>query len=67
MTSRSKTELIKAENMIKDFLNKNNNNPEEAWDAYVKYHLKARISFPCYIRGIKDFIKVSRKIERSAI
>lgn len=63
MSSRSKAKLEEVETIIKSFLKENDNNPEKAWDDYIAYYLRNRIGFPAHIKGIKDFKRVSKKIE----
>lgn len=63
MSSRSKTKLEEAEIIIKSFLEKNNNDPEEAWDDYIKFYLRGRAGFPSNIKGIKDFKRVAKRIK----
>lgn len=63
MSSRSKKKLENAEQIIGEFLERNNNNPQEAWDSYIAHYLRNRIPFPNNIKGIKDFVRLSKKIE----
>ena len=63
MGRRSKQELEIAEKIIKSFLEDTNNNPHKAWDEYIKFYLEGGIPLPVYIKGIKDFIKVSERYQ----
>ncbi len=40
-----------------------NNDPQIAYNEYIKYYLEAGIQLPYYVNGIRDFITVSKKIE----
>lgn len=61
MARRTKNELEKMESLVRLYLDDTNNDPHIAWDEYVKYNMISNNKFPDYIKGIKDFIKVSEK------
>lgn len=55
---RTKTELLQMENTCKLYLLEVKNDPHKAYDNFIKENLISGL--PYYIKGIKDFIKVSQ-------
>jgi hypothetical protein len=49
---------------VTDYLTRTNNNPHQAWDLFVKEHLQSGKAFPNWIKGKKDFIKVSKELQK---
>ncbi len=46
--------------LVYEFLQQNDNDPHEAWDEYIKYHLLSGKPFPDDVKGLQDFIKASK-------
>lgn len=64
---RRKIDLEMMKDDITLYLLKNDNNPHEAWNNFIKDNLMNHSAMPYYIKGIKDFIKVSKDIESKSI
>ena len=64
MARRTKAELEAASRLIKLYLSDTDNNPHKAWDEYIKFYLVSGQQLPGYIKGIKDFIKVSKEYQK---
>jgi len=45
---------------VNSYLLLNNNNPHAAWNEYIKDHLLSGKTISYYIKGLKDFITVSK-------
>lgn len=63
---RTKNEMQQMESDIRYYLMYNSYDAHKAYDNFIKDHLLAGRPTPHYIKGIKDFIKMSEimKIER---
>lgn len=48
--------------IVNEYLNKNNNDPQKAYNEYIKYHLLSGNKLPEDVSGIRDFIKESQPI-----
>lgn len=60
---RRKTEMKWIKEDVTPFLLRNDNNPHKSWDEYIKNNLMGEKLTPYYIKGLKDFINVSKEIE----
>lgn len=56
---RNKDEMEQMRGVVNSYLLANNNDPQKAYNDYIKYFLCNNISLPYYIKGLKDFIKLS--------
>lgn len=59
---RTKRELEQMENEITSYLLQNKLDPHKAHEAMIKEYLESHQPIPYYIKGVKDFIKVSQKL-----
>lgn len=57
---RNKRDMQRMENEVRLYLLSNKLDPHAAYDEMVKDYLTTGQSIPYYIKGIKDFIKVSQ-------
>jgi hypothetical protein len=64
---RTQTEMQYAWDEAYYFLIQNNNDPQKAYNAMIKDYLVRGKPIPYYIKGIKDFIKVSNDIKQAQI
>jgi len=60
MTRRDKHDMELMRDTANSYLLLNNNNYHAAWNEYIKDHLLAGKIMPYYIKGLKDFITVSK-------
>ncbi|MDQ0255551.1 hypothetical protein J2S74_002933 [Evansella vedderi] len=63
MSRRTKNDIEKMREICTEYLNKNNNEPHAAYEDMIKEHLISVKSIPSCIRGVKDFIKVSKELK----
>lgn len=59
---RTKRDMESMQLECRYYLLQSNNDPHKAYDNFIKYHLENKIILPYYIKGIKDFIKVSQQV-----
>lgn len=59
---RTKKEMSRMREEVKSWLLKNGNDPHKAWDAYVAHHLKNNLIMDYYVKGLKDFVRVSSEL-----
>ena len=64
MVRRTKAELETASRLIKLYLADTENDPHQAYNEYIKFYLISGQQLPKYIKGIKDFIKVSTQYQK---
>ena len=57
---RNNQDMEQMRDTVNSYLLLNNNNPHTAWNEYIKDHLLAGKIMPYYIKGLKDFITVSK-------
>jgi len=57
---RDKHDMELMRDTANSYLLLNNNNPRTAWNEYIKDHLLSGKIMPYYIKGLKDFITVSK-------
>jgi len=63
MTRRTKKDMQAMRNFVKLDLLANGNEPHKAHEAMIKEHLMEGKSIPHYIKGVKDYIQVSKELE----
>ena len=64
MARRTKAELEAASRLIKLYLADTNNDPHKAYNEYIKFYLVSSQQLPGYIKGLKDFVKVSKEYQK---
>jgi len=57
---RNNQDMEQMRDTVNSYLLLNNNNPHTAWNEYIKDHLLSGKTLPYYIKGLKDFITVSK-------
>lgn len=58
---RNKKEMECMKNLVNIYLIDNQNDPYKAYNAYIKWHLLNNVELPSYIKGLKDFVKLSNE------
>jgi len=64
MARRTKVELEAVSRLIKLYLVDTDNDPHQAYNEYIKFYLLSNQQLPGYIKGLKDFIKVSKEYQK---
>jgi len=64
MARRTKQQLEAASRLIKLYLADTDNDPHNAYNEYIKFYLVSGQQLPGYIKGLKDFIKVSKDYQK---
>ena len=64
MARRTKAELEAASRLIKLYLADTKNNPHNAYNEYIKFYLLSGQQLPGYIKGLKDFCKISKEYQK---
>jgi len=64
MARRTKQQLEAASRLIKLYLADTDNDPHNAYNEYIKFYLVSGQQLPGYIKGLKDFIKVSKEYQK---
>jgi len=64
MARRTKLELEAASRLIKLYLADTENDAHNAYNEYIKFYLISGQNLPGFIKGIKDFIKVSEQYKK---
>jgi hypothetical protein len=59
---RNKNDMRLMENECTYYLLQTGNNPHKAYDLFIKEHLESNQTFPYYVKGMKDFLKVSQDL-----
>jgi hypothetical protein len=62
-TRRTKLEMDKMRNTCTAYLLQTKLDPHKAYDLYIKEYLENGLQLEYYIKGIKDFIKVSQELK----
>lgn len=62
MARRSKKDMELMQDDVRYYLTFNNNDAHKAHEAMIKEHLESGQMIPYYIKGVKDFIKVSQEL-----
>lgn len=62
---RNKQELACMRTLVEMYLNDNENNPQLAYNEYIKWHLMNNVKLPSHVQGLKDFVKLSRENQAS--
>lgn len=62
MSRRTKQDMNLMESEVRYYLLQTNNNPHLAHEKMIKEHLENAQPIPYYIKGVKDFIKVSQQL-----
>lgn len=60
---RTKYEMLQMEIECESYLHQTGNDYHKAYDLFIKDYLTSGKSLPDYIKGIKDFQKVSKQME----
>jgi hypothetical protein len=67
MKRRSKEDMSKMINDVNYYLIFANNDPHVAYNNYIKDYLLRGKQLPYYIKGLKDFITISKDYERNTL
>ncbi len=62
MSRRTKKDMELMESEVRYYLLQTNNDPHAAHEKMIKEYLTSNQSIPYYIKGVKDFIKVSQQL-----
>jgi hypothetical protein len=62
MARRTKREMELMKNDVTFYLLENKLDPHRAHEAMIKEHLESGQPIPYYIKGVKDFIKISQQL-----
>ena len=62
MARRNKREMELMKNDVTFYLLENKLDPHKAHEAMIKEYLESGQPIPYYIKGIKDFIKISQQL-----
>jgi hypothetical protein len=62
MTRRTKRDMELMKDDCIYYLLQTKNDPHKAYDLFIKEHLESKQMIPYYIKGIKDFNKVSEEL-----
>ena len=64
MARRTKQQLEAASRLIKLYLIDTDNDPHNAYNEYIKFYLVSGQKLPGYVKGLKDFIKISKEYQK---
>ena len=64
MARRTKQQFEAASRLIKLYLADTQNNPHQAYNEYIKFYLVSGQKLPGYVKGLKDFVKVSKEFQK---
>ena len=60
MKRRNKEEIQQMRELVNSYLLSNGNDPHKAYDDYIKYFLTNNIMLPYYVKGLEDFVNLSK-------